>query len=194
MCYSSCELNFSSLYVLLPLHGFIEVSVSLCAYFPFGLYQKLFVSRSSEVFMIKSSAESLPFLFICLLSIFLQTVIHFASFKIVGWIRFLLRSNAIFSGKYFASTTPPLKQKKSLKITTYWTFRKWLCTSIREVRIANMRSNSLCNIRPTHYLTKGDISYIFTNLVSMAMIIKARNYIENDTDSYKGSDDDRRSR
>ena len=57
-----------------------------------------------------------------------------------------------------------------------------------------MRSNSLCNIRPTHHLTKGDISYIFTNLVSMAMIIKARNYIENDTDSYKGSDDDRRSR
>ena len=57
-----------------------------------------------------------------------------------------------------------------------------------------MRSNSLCNIRPTHYLTKGDISYIFTNLVSMAMIIKARNYIENDTDSYKVSDDDRRSR
>ena len=41
---------------------------------------------------------------------------------------------------------------------------------------------------------KGDISYIFTNLVSMAMIIKARNYIENDTDSYKDSDDDRRSR
>ena len=57
-----------------------------------------------------------------------------------------------------------------------------------------MRSNSLCNIRPPHYLTKGDISYIFTNLLSMAMIIKARNYIENDTDSYKDSDDDRRSR
>ena len=57
-----------------------------------------------------------------------------------------------------------------------------------------MRSNSLCNIRPPRYLTKGDISYIFTNLVSMATIIKARNYIENDTDSYKDSDDDRRSR